>query len=132
MANVTHFNRKNFKMWLENVATAIASLRPDIVRLMDEEERPTCDVTDTRGRATMVRMRFFSKPLLKQDEYTRTKQDAAKLLMGVGHPNGLLFRVRQDRDLMDELRSFKMTTCQDPDEYFFRPEQLCSDLTVYR
>lgn len=49
--NVKYFDVKYFKMWSENTATVIGSLRSGIVRLMEGEEQPTGNGAATWGRA---------------------------------------------------------------------------------
>lgn len=51
MTNMMHFNGKNFKMWLENVATSIESLHPHTVRWNDGEKGPMGESMVTRDRA---------------------------------------------------------------------------------
>ena len=145
MANVTHFNGKNFKMWSENVATAIDSLRPDIVKLMDGEERPTGEGSVTWDRANKDLYAILFKATIKAGGaaamIVRKYKDETRRSGAGGHGKrawdalGEKYSFESDemiRDLMDELRSIKMTTGQDPDEYFLRAEQLRSDLAAHK
>lgn len=50
MANVVYFSGNLFEM-SENVATAVDSLHPDTIRLIDGEYEPTDEGAATWGRA---------------------------------------------------------------------------------
>lgn len=131
MVDATHFSGKNFKMWSENVVTTVDSLRPDIVRLIDGERRPTGELAAPWDRAINSMYAILCNATIKA-KGVATVIDETRYRGAGGHGKWTLEALVEEkyrfgsgeviRDLMDELRKIKLTISQDPDERFLRTE----------